>query len=171
MYISVEFKNRKPMKTTREAAKEEIHKNLVNNLQDLLEKNYDAEEGFKKAMHDAKDPNLKEFLKRQAVQRNHFATELDKAIHSLNEHPREKGSTEGTLHRAWIDFKTAFTKNDDEAVLEECIRGEKASLKEYEHKLEHNNFSPEILNTLNEHKAAIKSTIATVERLEDLVDD
>ena len=55
--------NIKTMKTTREEAKENIHDNLVDNLQGLLEKNYDAEKGFKKAVENAKNSQLKEFLK------------------------------------------------------------------------------------------------------------
>ena len=33
------------METTKEKADQNIHKEVVNNLQDLLEKNYDAEKG------------------------------------------------------------------------------------------------------------------------------
>jgi hypothetical protein len=66
------------MKTTREEAKEESRENLVDNLQSLLEKNYDAEKGFKNAITNAKDENLKNYLKNQFAIRNRFATELDK---------------------------------------------------------------------------------------------
>ena len=127
------------METTREKSREESHKHLVHCLQELLEKNYDAEKGFKKALKDSDSHNLKEFLKMQAVQRNRFATELDKELRSLNEEPKDNGSATGSLHRAWIDIKTAFTGKDDEAILEECIRGEKASVEEYEEKLKKNN--------------------------------
>ncbi|MCH4823090.1 PA2169 family four-helix-bundle protein [Gramella lutea] len=89
------------MKTTRESAREASHKNLFHVLSDLLEKNYDAEKGYKKALQHTENPDLKSFLKKQAVQRNHFATELDKQIHLLNEHPKEKvsGSTLASIHR------------------------------------------------------------------------
>ncbi len=158
------------MKTTREEAKENIHDNLVDNLQGLLEKNYDAEKGFKKAVENAKNSQLKEFLKYQAVKHNRFATELDQEIRNLNEKPIESGSTTGTLHRAWIDVKTAFTGNDDEAVLEECIRGEKASLEEYEEKLKENRFPPQINSVLNNQLTEIRSTVSKVKTLEDLAD-
>ncbi|HBL80969.1 MAG TPA: hypothetical protein DDZ79_14150, partial [Aequorivita sp.] len=115
------------MKTTHEKAKEHNHDKLVDNLQELLEKNYDAEKGFTKAMKDAKNNNLKKFLQQQALQRNRFATELDQQIRNLNETPKESGSFTGDLHRTWIDIKSAIAGNTDEAVLEECIRGEKAS--------------------------------------------
>ncbi|SHI33274.1 conserved hypothetical protein [Mesonia phycicola] len=156
------------MKTTIEEAKENIHNDLVDNLQSLLEKNYDAEKGFKKALEDTDNPNLKEYLKFQAVKRNRFATELDKHIHDLNEKPIEKGSSAGDLHRAWIDIKTAFTNNDSEAVLEECIRGDKNSIKEYEEKLNKYNYPTEIKSTLLTQLSEIKETVHNIKKLEDL---
>jgi uncharacterized protein (TIGR02284 family) len=158
------------MKTTRESAREASHKNLVHNLTDLLEKNYDAEKGYKKAIEHAKNPQLKKFLKEQAVQRNHFATEVDKQLHLLNEHPGESGSTLGTMHRYWIDLKTSITKKDDEAILEECLRGEKASLKEYEEKLKKNFLPPAIKEMLERHREKISRTVKEIKILEDLED-
>ncbi|MFD1095907.1 ferritin-like domain-containing protein [Salegentibacter chungangensis] len=156
------------MKTTREAAKEDSHKTLVHNLQELLEKNYDAEKGYKKALEHVKNSQLKTFLKDQAVQRNHFATELDKYIHELNEHPKEHTSPLSNLHRFWIDFKSTISKQSDKDILEECIRGEKASLKEYEEKLKKYTFPPHIKDVLKAHIAEIKDTISSVKTMEDL---
>ena len=158
------------MKTTRESAKEESQKERINSLQELLEKNYDAEKGYKKVLEEADSENLKEFLKQQAVMRNRFATEIHKAIRALNAEPKEKGSTTGDLHRTWIDLKTLFTKNDDEAVLEECIRGEKASLKEYEEKLKKTPFSPETKAMLEKQLQQIQTTVSEIKHLEDLAD-
>jgi|TARA_R100000479_G_scaffold176515_1_gene131731 uncharacterized protein (TIGR02284 family) len=159
------------METTREKAKETVHNNIVNNLQELLEKNYDAEKGFKKAMEDAESQDLKHFLKKQAQQRNKFATELDKEIHSLNEKPKESGSTTGSLHRTWINIKSAISGNDDEAVLEECIRGEKASMEEYEKTLKENRFPNNLETVLNSQLSEIKGTVAKVKNLEDLAEN
>ncbi len=158
------------MKTTRESAREASHKNLVHVLTDLLEKNYDAEKGYKKALEHATNPDLKNFLKNQAVQRNHFATELDKYIHQLNEHPddRKTGTALGSLHRFWMDFKSTLTKQNDESILEECLRGEKASLKEYKEKLEKNILNPNVKQMLEEHRNKILKTITQIRSLEDL---
>ncbi|QNJ99135.1 ferritin-like domain-containing protein [Constantimarinum furrinae] len=156
------------MKTTKEQADQDIHDNLVDNLQGLLEKNYDAEAGYKKAMQDAKNSQLKEYLKRQAAQRGEFATELDREIRALNETPKSSGSMTGKLHRTWIDIKSAVSGDNDEAVLEECIRGEKASVEEYEEKLQKNNFPPQVSNVLNNQLDRIKSTLNTIKGLEDI---
>ncbi|MAZ71882.1 MAG: hypothetical protein CMC70_01925 [Flavobacteriaceae bacterium] len=159
------------MKTTKEKADQDIHENLVNNLQELLEKNYDAQKGFTKAMEDAQNSNLKQYFKHQAAQRSQFANELDQEIRNLNETPKESGSTTGSLHRTWIDIKTSLSGDKDEAVLEECIRGEKASVEEYEKRLKENRFPPQIESTLNNQKGRIQNTLNKVRSLEDLADD
>jgi uncharacterized protein (TIGR02284 family) len=156
------------MKTTNEIAKERNHNKLVENLQQLLEKNYDAQKGYIKAMEDSKNSNFKKFLQRQAAQRNRFATELDQQIRSLNEKPKESGSFTGNLHRTWIDIKSAVAENKDEAVLEECIRGEKASWKEYNEKLKENNFPPKISDVLQKQASEIHQTLNRVKTLEDI---
>jgi uncharacterized protein (TIGR02284 family) len=155
------------MKTTREAAKEESHKEHADALQTLLQKNYDAEKGFKKAITKTENDSLKEFLKRQAVKHNRFATELDREIRSLNEHPKEEGSFTGKLSRAWMDIKVAVSGNHDEAILEECVRGEKDSAKEYEEALEENNFAPHLEEVLKKQLSDIKTMIAEVKSMED----
>ncbi|QAA80635.1 PA2169 family four-helix-bundle protein [Aequorivita sp. H23M31] len=158
------------MKTTKENVEQEIHEEIVNNLQDLLEKNYDAEKGFTKAMKDAKSPSLKNFLMKQAAQRSRFTTELTQELRNLNEEPKESGSFTGDLHRAWIDIKSSLAGNDDEAVLEECIRGEKSSADEYEEKLKKYSFPPKISQVLQKQSGEIHQTLSRVKRLEDLAD-
>ncbi|NND88274.1 MAG: PA2169 family four-helix-bundle protein [Flavobacteriaceae bacterium] len=158
------------MKTTAEQAKQDAHDNLVNNLQELLEKNYDAEKGFTKAMKDAENSRLKGFLKRQAAQRAQFVNELDQEIRNLNETPKDSGSFKGDMHRTWIDIKTAFTGDNDEAVLEECIRGEKASVEEYQERLEKNHFPPHVTSVLTNQLNTIQGTLNNVKTLEDAID-
>lgn len=158
------------MKTTNEKAKENNHDNLVDNLQELLEKNFDAEKGFTKAMKDAENPRLKGFLQQQAAQRSRFVNELTQEIRNLNEEPKDSGSFTGDLHRTWIDIKSAVSGNEDEAVLEECIRGEKASWEDYEEKLKEENFPPHISSMLQKQAAEINNTLSKVKTLEDVAD-
>lgn len=158
------------MQTTREEARKDSNENLVNNLQGLLEKNYGAEKGFKNAITNTKNEHLKEFLKNQSAKHHQFATELDQEIRSLNETPRESGSTTGSLHRTWIDIKSSVSGDNDEAVLEECIRGEKASEEEYRETINQNNFSPHIEGVLRNHLNEIQSTLSQVKTLENLAD-
>lgn len=159
------------METTKENADRNIHDEIVNNLQGLLEKNYDAEKGFTKAMQDAKSSNLKGFLQKQAAQRGRFANELTHELRNLNEQPKASGSATGTLHRAWIDIKAAVGGNTDESILEECIRGEKASWDEYSDSLKNVNFPQNIHSVVTKQAEEVKLTLGQVKTLEDIADN
>ena len=156
------------METTGEKARERSHEETVESLQHLLEKNYDAEAGYKEAMVKAEDTSLKEYLKERAALRNRFATELTDALIRLDEKPKEEGSTTGDLHRTWMNIKQAFSSDKDESILEECIRGEKASVEEYEEVLEKKQFRPEITEMITRQKSEVAQTLGKIKSLEDL---
>ncbi|MEO2061533.1 MAG: PA2169 family four-helix-bundle protein [Christiangramia sp.] len=159
------------MKTTREAAREASHDALVHDLKELLERNYDAEKGYKKAMEHTSNDHLKRFLKSQAARRNHFATEIDNKLHALNEHHiSDGGSVLGNLHRFWLEFRSSLSKHDDESLLEECIRGEKSSVRIYEKKLKDHTFPTDIRLMLEKQLETIRNVLKEVKILEDLED-
>jgi len=158
------------MSTTNENTREKSHDEIVEALQDLLEKNYDAEKGFKKAIENTDHTALKTYLKKEAIKRNRFATEIDFEIRALNAQPTEKGSAAATVHRAWIDFKSAIAGSDDEAILEECIRGEKASVEEYENVIKKHKLPAKIEQVITKQLDEIQKTLNNVRRLEDLQD-
>ncbi|HLT52873.1 MAG TPA: PA2169 family four-helix-bundle protein [Flavobacteriaceae bacterium] len=147
---------------------EESRKETINALQSIIEKNYDAEKGYKKAMQDAENPALRGFLQQQAAKRSHYATAIDQELRLLGEQPKESGSVTGSLHRAWIDIKSTVAGNTDEAVLEEVIRGEKASVEDYQEALRKPNLGPQINNVLQTQLNDIQSTLNKVKRLEDI---
>jgi len=157
------------MKTTLEEAREASHDNLVENLQALLEKSYDAEEGFKTAMIESEHAGLKEFLKTQAANRSAFQNELSDAILNLNETPKDSGSVTGKIHRAWMDIKTSVSSDKEEAMLEECLRGDKASVSQYEDVLENNNLPLAIQTIVTRQLDHVQKVVSTVKTLEDLV--
>lgn len=157
------------MKTTREEFKQKSHKVLVNNLQELLKKNYDAEKGYKQALEDADDERLREFLKKKALQRNRFATELDLQLRELNAVPTDVGSVAAELHRSWMDLKAILSTHRDESLLEECMRGEKFSKKEYQEKLSNHRFPPAVLGILQNQLVDISETINEIEVLQKML--
>ncbi|WP_445735446.1 ferritin-like domain-containing protein [Mariniflexile sp.] len=145
-----------------------VNKETVSILQELLQKNYDAEAGYKQVMLKAENKLLKNWLQLKAKQRSHFANQLDSLIRDLNATPASDGTLLGTAHRAWIDLKTTLGSNTDEAILEECIRGEKASLSEYETQLEKVSAYSDINNLIYSQLVSIKTALNTVKRLEDI---
>ena len=158
------------METTREENKRKSHDDTVKALNQLLEKNYDAEKGYRKAIEDADNPKLKTYFTRQAAHRAQYANELDKAIRGLNATPVDNSSTTSSLHRTWIDIKTAITGNDDEAVLEECIRGDKAARDEYQEVLDNETYLHEAKDIVRSQLQGIQNTLSTIKGLEDIED-
>ncbi|AXO80906.1 PA2169 family four-helix-bundle protein [Olleya aquimaris] len=151
------------MKTT------QSNQEVVSSLQDLLQKNYDAEAGYKQVMTKTDNEPLKNWLQQKALQRNTFATELDYQIRKHNAEPKASGTIKGDLHRGWINIKSTLSADTDEALMEECIRGEKASIKEYEDQLENFNADTEIQTIVQSQLTTVKSALNTVKRLEDII--
>ncbi len=104
---------------------------ISNRLNNLLEKTYDAEKGFKLAQDKIDNVTTKKFLNDRAEQRAAFGHELKKEILQYGELPNKDGSVSGNLHRAWMDLRSVISSNANEKLLEEVERGERASLEEY----------------------------------------
>lgn len=142
---------------------------ISKSLNELLEKNYDAEKGYINAAENVNSTDLKIFFKRRATERSEFAKELRTEILRYNEDPKESGSFTGTAHRSWMNLKSLFSTNDEEAILEEALRGEKASLEEYNEILSDSTLPPSIDSILLKQKNAIQAAINTVKVKEELV--
>lgn len=104
---------------------------MSKNLNQLLTKNYDAEAGYKKAAEISENPQLKRFFENQAQKRYDFGHELKSEIKNFGETPDKGTSFTADAHRAWMGMKTAFTSKDEETILNEVKRGEKATIDEY----------------------------------------
>ncbi|AXO81843.1 PA2169 family four-helix-bundle protein [Olleya aquimaris] len=142
---------------------------ISNKLNELLVKNYDAEKGYLNAIDNVDSNDLKMFFKRRASERSEFAKELRTEILRYGQIPEESGSFKGTMHRNWMSLKSTFTSNNEESVLEEAIRGEEASLEEYDKLMKENNLPPTIDNLILKHRNAIQAAINTEKVHEELV--
>ena len=138
-------------------------------LNELLVKNYDAEKGYLNAMDNVEDKNLKIFFKRRASERRQFAKELRTEILRYGEVPEDSESFKGTMHRNWMTLKSTFSSNNEEKILEEAIRGEEASLEEYDKLMKENNLPPTIDELIFRHRNAIQAAINTEKVHEELV--
>jgi len=142
---------------------------ISNKLNELLVKNYDAEKGYQNAAENVDSPTLKMFFKRRATERSEFVKELRTEILQYGEIPEDSGSFKGAVHRNWMSLKTLFTSNDEEAILEEAIRGEEASLEVYDDIMKDRNLPPTIDSLLFKQRNAIQAAINTEKVHEELV--
>jgi uncharacterized protein (TIGR02284 family) len=104
-------------------------------LNNLIETCKDGEEGFKQAAEGTKSAELREVFNRYSRQRAEFAAELQKEVSNLGDQPEKSGSVTGSLHRGWMNIKTAVTGKDDQAILNEAERGEDSAVSAYKEAL------------------------------------
>ena len=141
---------------------------LGNKLNELLEKNYDAEKGFKKAAENAKHVGLKAYFSNKSQERYDFGHQLKSELKNFGQEPDKGGSVTGAAHRTWMEVKSWFSADDDEAMLEEAIRGETASVDEYRDVLNHTELPISTKELLETQKNTIEHSLANIKRLEDL---
>ncbi|MGB6151143.1 MAG: PA2169 family four-helix-bundle protein [Pricia sp.] len=141
---------------------------LYKEIEEILEKNRDAEKGFRKAAENTDNHGLKVYFQDKAAKRKEFNTRLTSEVRLAYSDFDEDGSFSGTIHRAWMDVKALFSADDDEAMLEESIRGDKAAIEEYNDVLEESTLPIVLRNLLTEQKAAIQMDLNENKTLEDL---
>lgn len=138
----------------------------IGNLKHLLSLCNDGKEGYKTAAEDADSSELKTLFSMYSIQRAEYEMQLKKAIHQLGGDPdNDAGGPVGALHRVWMDIKTAFTKNDDKAILSACLTGEHSALESYDKELQDPGISPEIIEILAEQRTGISNCIKNIEAL------
>jgi len=109
---------------------------VVSKLNELIETCKDGQEGFKQAAEGVERSDLKSLFFEFSQQRAHFAGELQGIVQKLGGDPETSGSTAGAMHRGWINLKSAITGKDEQAVLNECERGEDSARNTYKDALD-----------------------------------
>ncbi len=142
---------------------------MTNKLNDLLEKNYDAEKGYKKAAEKVENAKLKQFFNEEAQKRYDFGHELKSEIKNYGETPDKGGSITGTMHRAWIDIETAFSSNNEETILGEVQKGEKAAIEEYNDVIKDSTLPPTTQRILTSQRDTINNAWQSAKNFEAIV--
>ncbi|WP_051669839.1 ferritin-like domain-containing protein [Bryobacter aggregatus] len=113
---------------TTQTFNQDVDTAIINNLIETLK---DGENGFKAAVADVTDRNLKSTFEKYASQRHSFVAQLQQTVRREGETPETSGSITAAAHRGWMSVKSAVTGKNDHAILEECERGEDAAVKAY----------------------------------------
>lgn len=142
---------------------------MSNKLNELLEKNYDAEKGYKKAAENVENAKLKQFFQEQAQQRYDFGHQLKSEIKNYGESPEKGGSATGSMHRTWMDIETAFSSNNEETILSEVQKGEKAAIEEYDEVIQDTTLPPTTQQVLTKQRDAIQNACQSAKNFEAVV--
>jgi uncharacterized protein (TIGR02284 family) len=101
-------------------------------LNNLIETVKDGEKGFKTAAEGLTDPQTKALFNEYSRQRSQMARELQDEVRRLGGDPEKAGNVAGTMHRGWIDIKSAVTGKNAASIVAEAERGEDVAKKEFE---------------------------------------
>lgn len=104
-------------------------------LNNLIETCKDGELGFKTAADGLSSAETKAKFLEYSRQRAEMARELQAEVRRLGGDAEKSGSVSGSLHRGWLDIKSAVTGKNDHAVIAEAERGEDVAKAAYEHAL------------------------------------
>jgi len=141
---------------------------IEDRLKDLVSKNEDAIKGFEKASKNSEQVGIKSYFEKKVVERMQFLRELRASVPELDLGSVEiDGSAAGTLHRTWMDIKAFFSGDNDEAMLEEAVRGDKAAIEDYDKALTETMMPQRLKEIIRAQRNKLHNDLETTEILED----
>ncbi|MGS0526336.1 ferritin-like domain-containing protein [Zobellia nedashkovskayae] len=112
---------------------------------------------------------MKTFFSRKADERYTFGHDLKSEIVRYGQDFDKGGSATGAMHRGWMDVKAWFSADNDEAMLEESITGEKAAVEEYKEVLNEVSLPTTTVTLLTKQMNKISTDLSSIKRLEDVL--
>jgi len=143
---------------------------VISTLNNLIETCKDGQEGFQQAAEGVQNSQLKSIFYEFGQQRSQFAGELQTLVRELGGDPETSASTAGALHRGWINIKSAIMGQDDQAILNECERGEDVAKNAYKGALEEN-LPANILDVVQRQYSAVQAAHDQIKMLRDSADN
>ena len=139
---------------------------VISTLNGLIETCKDGQDGFKESAEGVERSDLKSLFYEFSQQRSQFAGELQQLVQQLGGDAENTGSMAGALHRGWINIKSAVMGKDEEAILNECERGEDVAKNAYKSALEEP-LPANVMETVQTQYQAVQSAHDRVKALRD----
>lgn len=138
----------------------------IDALQDLIQANIDARDGFRFAANEIENAAISAAFEHFANQRQEQADELSAFVECNGEEARREGSYAAAVHRTWINVRELLTSNDANAILSEAERGEDHIKSAYETVLR-NTAGSAVNDVLTRQYAQVKASHDRVKMLRD----
>jgi uncharacterized protein (TIGR02284 family) len=107
------------------------HDDIVDTLNDLIETSKDGEFGFLACAKHVQSEELRTLFTQRANECRRSAEELAPLVAQYGGEPEDDGTAAGSLHRGWVAVRGSLVGYTDQAMLDECERGEDAALARY----------------------------------------
>lgn len=139
---------------------------VISTVNGLIQTLKDGQLGFKTASEDIERSELKTIFYEFSQQRAEFIGVLQGLVRSLGGDPENTGSVSGAIHRGWMDLKSAVTGRSEEAILNECERGEDYAKEAYAD-AQQKNLPANIADVIAQQAQAIQAAHNRVKALRD----
>jgi uncharacterized protein (TIGR02284 family) len=137
----------------------------VSTLNNLIETLKDGQNGFQNAAEHVNDPQLKSVFGEFSQQRAELATELQSQVRQFGGDPEKTGSAAASMHRGWINLKSALG-GGEKSILNEAERGEDVAVHAYQDAMR-DSLSPELDGIVRRQYTQIKQAHDRVKMLRD----
>ncbi len=147
------------------------YENAIDALNTLIEINNDRIEGYKTAVEETDEMELKTLFSELSLTSHKCHSELVAEVRSLGGTPAEGTKTTGKIYRAWMDFKSLLTGNSRSSILNSCEYGEDVALSTYDDVLSNHAEDLTIVQRtmLNLQRSLIKADHDKVKELRDMM--
>ena len=139
----------------------------ISTLNSLIETCKDGELGFKTAADGLQSADVKAKFLEYSRQRAEMARELQAEVRRLGGDPEKSGSMSGTMHRGWLDIKSAVTGKDDHAIIAEAERGEDVAKAAYENALKESTLDTSARSIVQQQSTKVRQAHDAVRDLRD----
>jgi uncharacterized protein (TIGR02284 family) len=141
---------------------------IVDTLNDLIETCKDGELGFNACAKHVASTNLQELFARRATECRIAADELQTLVAEYGGKPDTGGSATGAMHRGWVAVRGSLAGYSDQAMLEECERGEDAALARYRAALKSDTLPEAVRALVARQQMGVQANHDQIKRLRDI---
>ena len=139
---------------------------VISTLNHLIETCRDGQQGFLTAAEGVQRGDLKQLFHGYSQQRAGFVGQLQDEVRRLGGEAEDSGSVAASLHRGWIDIKSAVTGHDDNAIIAECERGEDSAVRNYKDALTDESLPSDVRTVVERQYAAVQAAHDRIRSLE-----
>lgn len=126
-------------------------------LNTLIATLLDSIEGYQKSAENVENQHFAELFNERARERQQVVTKLQAAVAQAGGTPEDDASTLGSIHRVFVDLKSAVTGRDDKAIVNEVERGEDYLKEKFEAAMGNADLSPQTQAAVNEAWTSVKA--------------
>jgi len=141
---------------------------IVDTLNDLIETSKDGELGFTACAKHVSTADLQELFARRATECRIAVDELQTLVSEYGGKPDTGGSASGALHRGWVAVRGSLAGYSDQAMLEECERGEDAALARYRAALKSDTLPEAVRALVARQQMGVQANHDQIKRLRDI---